>query len=52
MSPVAFWRTTPKKFSAICQVHADVNDTSKSKSGRKATAKKEPEVFVDQLTFM
>lgn len=54
MSPRLFWRITPRKFSALCQVHVDLNDTSKTdnKKGKHASVPKQPDAYVDQLSFM
>lgn len=45
-----FWKITPRKFSALCQVHIDLNDTSKNK--KDTNFAKQPDSFVDQLSFM
>lgn len=50
MSPRLFWRTTPRKFSALCQVHIDVNSTDKK--GKNQGAVGQPDAYVDQLDFM
>lgn len=57
MSPRLFWRTTPKKFFALLQVHVEVNEVP-DKKGRRHHQRKnkngvgQPEVYVDQLSFM
>ena len=50
MSPRQFWRTTPRKFSALCDVHVDLNTTDKNKNRRNKQTEKQ--VYVDQLSFM
>lgn len=54
MSSRLFWRTTPRKFSALCQVHVDLNSTDKNKKSRndKQNTIGQPNVYVDQLGFM
>lgn len=47
-----FWRTTPRKFSALCEVHIDLNDTSKNKKNKRSSGPKQPDTYVDQLSFM
>lgn len=50
MSPRQFWRTTPRKFGALCDVHVDLNTTDKNRKRR--TKRTEQQVYVDQLSFM
>lgn len=50
MSPRQFWRTTPRKFGALCDVHVDLNATDANKKGRNKRTEKQ--VYVDQLSFM
>lgn len=47
-----FWRTTPRKFGALCQVHVDLNDTSKKEKNTRVSGPKQPDAYVDQLSFM
>lgn len=47
MTPLQFWHCTPRKFYALCKVHAEINDPKE-----KDKNKKEEPVFVDQLSFM
>ena len=57
MRPRTFWRTTPKKFFALLQVHVELNEAP-DKHGRKKHQRNksgyvgQPEVYVDQLSFM
>lgn len=56
MTPRLFWRTTPKKFFALLQVHMELNEVP-DKHGNKHHQRKRkgvgaPEVYVDQLSFM
>jgi hypothetical protein len=50
MTPRQFWRTTPRKFGALCDVHVDLNSTDKKGDGRNSRTQKE--IYVDQLSFM
>lgn len=55
MSPRVFWRTTPRKFSALCQVHVDLNDPDKNKKTKQNSrggVSQQPTAYVDQLSFM
>lgn len=47
-----FWRTTPRKFGALCKVHVDLNDTTKNQKDKQSSVPKQPDAFVDQLPFM
>lgn len=49
MSPRQFWRTTPRKFGALCEVHVDLNSTDKDKKRDKNA---QQVTYVDQLSFM
>jgi len=49
MTPLQFWKCTPRKLHALCEVHAELNDPDKKPSDKH---KKEPQMFVDQLDFM
>lgn len=51
MSPRLFWHTTPRKFSALCQVHIDVNSTEKKENTKNGAVGK-PDAYVDELSFM
>lgn len=61
MSPRTFWRTTPKKFFALLQVHVELNEAP-DKHGKKHHQRNkpsgrvggvgQPDVYVDQLSFM
>lgn len=49
MSARTFWRTTPRKFTALCEVHADLNDPDAKKNGGRNSKQT---VYVDQLSYM
>ena len=51
MSPRLFWHTTPRKFSALCQVHIDVNSIEKKENTKNGAVGK-PDAYVDELSFM
>lgn len=52
MTSRLFWRTTPRKFAALCEVHVDLNDTSKDKKNKRTSVSQKPDAYVDQLPFM
>lgn len=61
MSPRTFWRTTPKKFFALLQVHIELNEApdkhgkkhhQRNKPGGRVGGVGQPDVYVDQLSFM
>lgn len=48
MSPILFWRTSPKKFNALCKVHARLNNpdpTDKKEDKSVGT----PDTYIDQI---
>jgi len=57
MTPAQFWRCNPRKFNALCKVHADLNNPkpkssqgdSPSPKGREITAIGQPDTFIDEL---
>ena len=49
MTPNAFWCTTPRKFTALCEVHAELNDPDANKKNKR---NREQLVYCDQLPFM
>jgi hypothetical protein len=61
MSPRLFWKTSPRKFNALCKVHARLNGADKKKSASqspeykrtKAKAKqaiaRQPETYIDKI---
>nr|DAX58172.1 MAG TPA: tail assembly chaperone protein [Caudoviricetes sp.] len=51
MKPRQFWRTTPKKFGALCELHVELNSTQKDKSSRRTSVGRQ-ETYVDNLNFM
>jgi hypothetical protein len=54
MSPRYFWRCTPRKFNALCRVHARLNSTGDDEkittSYRRGQAiPKQPETYIDKI---
>lgn len=51
MHPRLFWKTTPRKFNALCAVHADLNsmDDAKSKKSKKTQGVGKPDTFIDKI---
>jgi len=53
MHPRLFWRTNPRKFDALCRVHAKLNGPADEKEKKQDTPANtlvgEPTVFIDQL---
>lgn len=55
MTPSLFWRISPKKLSALCKVHTDLNSAKQeNKPGKKSKQTKSkgvgaPDTFDDQL---
>ena len=49
MTPIQFWKSTPRKLHALCEVHAELNNPDDKSKGKH---KKQETVFVDQLDFM
>lgn len=50
MSPQMFWNITPRKFTSLCLVHADLNDPDTAKKGKRRV--QEEITYVDQLSFL
>jgi len=58
MTPKYFWRCSPRKFNALCKVHARLNGAKdkpgaptkgkKGKAPRKPIAK-QPETYIDKI---
>ena len=54
MTPPQFWKCTPRKFNALCAVHADLN-TPEEKSKTPKEKKNpdgsvgEPDTFIDKV---
>lgn len=54
MSPGTFWRCTPRKFNALCKVHAKMNSSEETSTGSKVKKKPvaaQPTKFIDQILF-
>lgn len=54
MSPGIFWRCTPRKFNALCRVHAKMNSSSETTSGAKGKKKPiatRPDTYIDNVIF-
>lgn len=58
MSPAQFWKCLPKKFNALCKVHARMNGAENSKnSGNSAVSRNlnksggvgAPDTYIDQI---
>jgi len=52
MTPQMFWHITPRKFTALCSVHADLNDPDAKKNKKNKRVQQSQTVFVDQLSFL
>lgn len=54
MSPHQFWRTTPRKFHALCKKHVSLN-SPQEKSNKEvgdSSSIGAPDSFIDQLPYM
>ena len=53
MSPHLFWKCTPKKFNALCKVHARMHNVGKSSKNGNRTPKGggvgKPNTYIDQI---
>ena len=60
MSPRLFWKTSPRKFNALCKVHARLNGAKekpgaphapKGKGGKKPkqAIARQPETYIDKI---
>lgn len=56
MEPKVFWKTTPRKFNALCKMHAKVNSTegehpkhTKGSKTKKSVPIGQPDTFVDKI---
>lgn len=54
MNPKQFWKTTPRKFCALCDTHADLNTPPdrKGKGRKRGSSANQRGQYIDQLTFM
>jgi hypothetical protein len=49
MSDETFWRTTPRRFTALCKAHIEAHDSGEDK-GKKG--KSQPKrAYIDQIIF-
>lgn len=48
MTPRMFWRTTPRKFQALCLVHKDLNSSGEERKDKQVGVGR-PDTFIDQL---
>jgi len=54
MSPARFWRCTPRKFHALCEVHADLNspkESNRNKNSSQGATKTigQPDTYIDEI---
>lgn len=49
MTPKQFWRTSPRKFAALCRVHEDVNTPADQKKKKKEQLQADKPMYIDQI---